>query len=134
MQDIKEIAADIPKAMADKESFDCMVEALASMFEREVFDVAASPTVNGALLADAVVAKVGRGKAVDSKAPAEAGKKYVIIGDALTDGNDAKALVDKITGAGSVVIKAGFIREDRIFNARKALLKGIPTEAAVVIR
>ena len=150
------ITIDIDAVMKDQKAFAEASDYVYGMFDREVFDVIICVDTAGSYFADAVSKRMNK-KLVcmwDNPAqtqqpiveysthhakhrlaaPPEAlskGQKAVIIADVLSHGKDVQAAVKIAESQGVNVIKIGAFVEDKGFNARKKLLKGIPVECMI---
>lgn len=144
---------DVDAVVKDQKAFAEASDYMYGMFDREVYDVVICVDTAGSYFADAVAKRMNK-KLVcmwDNPAqtqqpiveysthhsshrltaPPEAlskGQKAVIITDVLSHGKDVQAAVKIAESQGVNVIKVGVFVEDRGFNARKKLLKGIPVE------
>ena len=114
--------------LKDRDELAKIAETMVSMFDREVFDYVLAADTAGAVLGSAVAIRLKRGVVFpDSEIPAG---RYVVIGFELTDGEELKTVTDKIKEKGGNIIKMGFFSEDRSFNARRKLFRGVPIESA----
>ena len=124
--------------VCDHDMYKETVRFVSEMFEREVFDYAVIPCSAGRVFSSAGLAAInrdpvlyGKGKFIGKDGPLNdfKGKRFVIVGDALTTGMVEKEIVGAVTGNGGQVIKLGYVTEDGTINARKTVLKGIPVES-----
>lgn len=129
--------------LTDHVKFNETVKYVSEMFEREVFDSAIILNSSGITLSIAGIASLKKdplifkdgslmGKDVPSSKDMN-GKRFIIVGDALSSGSVACEMIKTINDNGGTVVKLGFVVEDTQFNSRKKSLKGYPVESMIMI-
>ncbi|MBO4551927.1 MAG: hypothetical protein J5673_01860 [Candidatus Methanomethylophilaceae archaeon] len=129
--------------LTDHVKFNETVKYVSEMFEREVFDsaiilnssrITLSIAGIASLKKDPLIFKDGSlmGKDVPSSKDMN-GKRFIIVGDALSSGSVACEMIKTINDNGGTVVKLGFVVEDTQFNSRKKSLKGYPVESMIMI-
>lgn len=148
---------DISPVFADAEAFRESAEYMYQMFERELFDIIVAVDSAGLVFASSVASRMGKplavvssenhclGKYVSERIETRHGEKTfcmsadsvsgcrsaAVICDSLSYGKDVAAAVSLLGSLGCGVSKIGTFFEDRNFNARRKLLKGIPVDCMV---
>lgn len=148
---------DLASVTAVPELFAQACKDMYEMFEREVFDVIVSSWISGSVFASSVADRTKRGVIVAKASCSDPdnalsceyqghhgtvklsipgglirkGMRVAIICDLLRGGKDIRALTDMIESQGAKVIKIGCFVEDSDYDARRAVLKGIPMESRV---
>ncbi len=147
------ITIDIDAVLKDDAAFAEASDYMFGMFDREVFDFVICVDTAGSYFADSVAKRLGKKLVCLWDNPAQTqqpiteysthhsshrlaappgalakGQKAVVIADVLSHGKDVQAAVRMAESQGVNVIKIGAFAEDKGFNARKKLLKGIPVE------
>jgi len=128
MEDV--IASSGPKGlMGDQAAYDEALEALCSMFDREIFEsIFSKGEVSGALAKD-LGGKLSK-RTVSDISLVQEGDRMIVISDCLGTGFDIKALIEDIESHGAEVIRMAFIAERTSDGARKnRVLRGYPFES-----